>query len=232
MNHMTRYQARNPAGYMARYVAIAGMAAVPPCFGVALSTTGPAQPLPAVGAVPVGMQVADGVSGGSATLVPLMAADVPASQLSTVDASTPTSGGAVGKPLDDISFVARATESGRKEMNSARNALPQLTNPDLKRMAEMLVADHGSANAKLAKIAEQKMWPVPAPQAHDTPPAGTASHDFDSKWTAEMIAAHERSVALYSAQAQGGEDSDLRKYARETLPTIQHHLAELRRLQK
>ena len=39
-----------------------------------------------------------------------------------------------------------------------------------------------------------------------------------------MIAGHERSVALYRAQAQGGEDQDLRKYARDTLPTIEHHL--------
>ena len=217
---------------LTRCIVIAGFAAAPPSFGVALTTTGPAQNLPTLGATPVGMQVADTVTAGSATLVPLMAADLPASQASTVDASAPTGGGAVGKPIDDISFVARATESGRKEMNSARNALPQLTNPDLKRMAEKLVADHGNANAKLAKLAEQKMWPLPAPQSHQTPPAGTASPDFDSKWTAEMIAAHERSVALYSAQAQGGEDTDLRKDARETLPTIQHHLAELRRLQK
>jgi hypothetical protein len=47
-----------------------------------------------------------------------------------------------------------------------------------------------------------------------------------------MISAHERSLALYSAQAQGGEDQDLRRYARDTLPIIRHHLAELRRLQK
>ena len=211
---------------------VAGFAAAPPSFAVALPSTGPAQPPPVQGAAPVGMQVAESITAGSTALVPLMPAEPPASQVSTVDASTPTGGAVVGKPIDDISFVARATDSGQKEVNSARDALSQLTNPDLKRMAEMLATDHGDANAKLAKIAEQKMWPVPAPQAHETPPAGTASPDFDSKWTAEMIAAHERSVALYSAQAQGGEDTDLRKYAREVLPTIQHHLAELRRLQK
>ena len=47
-----------------------------------------------------------------------------------------------------------------------------------------------------------------------------------------MIAGHERSVALYRAQATSGEDKDLRKYASDTLPTIERHLAELRRLQK
>jgi putative membrane protein len=73
---------------------------------------------------------------------------------------------------------------------------------------------------------------MPSPQASAPPPSGTASSDFDAGWTAEMIAGHERSAALYRAQAQNGEDKDLRNYARETLPTIERHLAELRRLQK
>ena len=47
-----------------------------------------------------------------------------------------------------------------------------------------------------------------------------------------MIVGHERALALYRAQAQGGEDKELRKYARETLPTIEQHLDWLRSLQK
>jgi putative membrane protein len=117
-------------------------------------------------------------------------------------------------------------------VDAARDALPQLKKPELKRIAEMLVTDHGSANERLAKIAEAKGWPVPGPQAAGAPPSGTASGDFDAKWTADMIAGHERSLALYRAQAQAGEDKDLRKFARDTLPTIEHHLAELKSLQK
>ena len=208
------------------------LAGAAPAWSVSMRTTGPAEAMPDNGAIPVALPVAENLTAGSATLAPLMAADVPTNASSRADAGAQTGGGNVGKPIDDISFVARATESGRKEINSARVALPQLQNPDLKRMAEMLVNDHGNANTRLAKIADAKSWPVPPPPRHELPPAGTAVPDFDAKWTADMIAAHERSVALYSAQAQGGEDPELRKSARETLPTIQHHLAELRRLQK
>lgn len=170
---------------------------------------------------------------GSATLVPLMAADMQAAgRVINLDAPADTAGGAVGKPIDDVAFVKQATESGRKEVAAARDALPQLKNPELKRIAEMLVSDHSNANARLSKLAEAKGWPVPAPAAATPPASGTASSDFDTKWTADMIAGHERSVALYRAQAQGGEDKDLRKYASDTLPTIEHHLAELRSLQK
>ena len=208
---------------------IGGMA---PAFAVSLSSTINPQPVPPDNRDVAAPLAIESLSTGSATLVPLMAADVQATRATPVDEPATTTGTAVGKPVDAVTFVKRATESGRKEVAAARDALPQLKAPELKRIAEMLVQDHGSANARLSKIAETKGWPIPAPQSAAPPPAGTASGDFDQKWTAEMIAGHERSVALYRAQAQGGEDQDLRKYAHDTLPTIEHHLAELRRMQK
>jgi putative membrane protein len=200
-----------------------------PAWAVSLPAAGPAQPVP--DSTVTSLAPGENLTAGSASLVPLMAADMQANQTHTVDAPA-TGGSDVGKPIDDITFVRKASESGYKEVNSAKEALAQLQEPELKRIAEMLVNDHSGANARLSKIAETKHWPVPAQPVQGPPPSGTASADFDAKWTAEMIAGHERSVALYRAQAQAGEDADLRKYARDTLPTIERHLAELRRLQK
>jgi putative membrane protein len=202
-----------------------------PAWAVSLPAVDPAQP-PADSALTLeSLAPAESVMAGSASLVPLMAADMQAGKVETVDAPV-TGGSEIGKPIDDITFVRKATESGYKEVTSAKEALPQLQQPELKRVAEMLVNDHTGANARLAKIAEGKHWPVPPPAPQMAPPSGTATGDFDAKWTAEMIAGHERSVALYRAQAKSGEDQDLRKYARDTLPTIERHLAELKRLQK
>lgn len=202
-----------------------------PAWSVSLSTIGPAQPVPVAVESAVELNGASAISAGSTTLIPVMAADVQARTSNAVDA--PASGAVpVGKPIDDIQFVKQATESGRKEVIASQDALPQLKNPQLKQIAELLANDHASANERLSRIAEVKGWPVPAPSAPAAPPSGTASGDFDAKWTAEMIAGHERSVALYRAQAAGGEDKDLRKYARDTLPTIEKHLAQLRSLQK
>jgi putative membrane protein len=202
-----------------------------PAGAISLPAAGPAQPIPDASAIPASLAPGESLAAGSAVLVPLMAADMQAGQISNVDAPA-TGGSDVGKPIDDITFVRKATESGYKEVHSAREAIPQLQQPELKRIAEMLVADHSSANTRLAELAESKHWSLPAPPAAGPPPSGTAVINFDAKWTAEMIAGHERSVAMYRAQAQSGEDQDLRKYARETLPKIEHHLAELRRLQK
>lgn len=219
---------------LAACLALAGVAATP-AWAVSRSAMGPSQPLPDAGAAPASLAAVEpaleAFSPGSAALVPLSAAEVPAIPVSTLEASTP-GGTAAGKPIDDFHFVARASENGRSVENSARDALFQLQDPQLKRVAEKLARDRGDANRRLSKIAEDKMWPLPPDHRQDPPPAGSASLDFDARWIADMIAAQERSVALYSAQAQGGEDQDLRKYARDTLPTIQAHLAELRRLQK
>jgi putative membrane protein len=171
---------------------------------------------------------------GSASLVPLMAAEVQAnSAAASVHAVQAQPGDVpVGKPLDDLSFVRLATENGRKEASAARYALPQLTKPEFKRVAEMMFSDGNDASQRLFNLVEQKQWPVPGPRAEAAPAAGTASGDFDTAWTAEMIASQERSLALYRAQAATGEDKDLRNFARDTVPVIERHLNELKGLPK
>jgi putative membrane protein len=220
---------------LARGLSLGGLiiAAAAPTLAVSLPATGPdiVAPQPAPQMSPTQALVADGSTAGAAALIPVVATDAPANPISMVDA--PADGGATaGKPVDDIQFVRQATESGRNEAQSARDALPQLKKAELRQIAEMLASDHANANAKLARIAEAKGWPVPGPRAPAAQPTGTAAPDFDAKWTAEMIERHEKSVALYRAQVTGGEDKDLRKYASETLPTIERHLAQLRSLHK
>lgn len=212
-------------------VSIAGALATLPAWSVSLSTTNPPQPLPdaTANAAPLAMET---WASGSASLVPLMAADLPARRATGAESPATDTSGVVGKPVDDIGFVKQATESGRKELNAARDALPQLKNPRLRELAEMLVKDHGAANDRLSKLAESKGWPLPAPKTTAPASSGTSSTDFDARFTADMIAGHEKSLALYRAQASNGDDKDLRRFASETLPTIEHHLAELKSLQK
>jgi putative membrane protein len=215
-----------------QWTILAAMLASAPAWAVSLATTGPAQPVPDQGVATVALPIAENLASGSAALVPLMAADPQADEIFTIDTNAPGGGGDVGKPIDDISFLSLAANGGRVELGAARDALVQLTDPELKRVAEALARDHADTTARLEKIAQEKQWPMPAVQKREAPPAGTASADYDQAWIDETISAHERLAALYGAQAEGGEDQDLRRFARETLPTLRHHLAELRRLQK
>ena len=78
----------------------------------------PPQPLPEDAADAAAPLAIESWSTGSATLVPLMAADMQATP--TTPASTRRQHAParpVGKPIDDITFVKQATESGRKEVS-------------------------------------------------------------------------------------------------------------------
>src|SRR3982751_3017270 len=61
-------------------VVIGAMAALP-AGAVSLATTGPAQPLPDEGMATVSLPIAENLVAGSASLVPLMAAELPAQQI-------------------------------------------------------------------------------------------------------------------------------------------------------
>lgn len=225
----------SPLGRMVAGLVL-GAAFAAPCAAASRAELGPAHPQPRPvfdgATVSAPIVVAENLTPGSAALVPIvpiMAADVAAAQ----DVGHPPSDGEPVKTVDDLAFVARAAESSQLERNAASDALPRLRDLELKRLAATLITHHDDANARLSEIARAKGWPVPGLRG-DSPAvaAGTASGDFDARWSAEMIANHERTVALYRAQAQNGEDKDLRNYARETLPTLEQHLDWLRRSQK
>src|SRR5690242_7224449 len=109
---------------------LAGMASAP-ALAASLATTDPAESLPAEALASAAPMAIESWTSGSATLVPLMAADMQSTRMSAVDAPADAASGAVGKPIDDVAFVKQATESGRKEIAAARDALPQLKNPEL-----------------------------------------------------------------------------------------------------
>ena len=104
-----------------------------------------------------------------------MAVEMEANHAAAVDA--PAEGGG-GQTVDDIAFVRQATESSRKEIQSARDALLQLKNPELIRVAEMLVNDHSGANQRLSKIAEAKQWPLPARASANGATIGNREQQF------------------------------------------------------
>src|SRR3569832_2041043 len=127
--------------HLCRLSAVAGFGLLcgAPVWAGSLSTIGPAQPIPA-GVMPADsnateLTAAEISAAGSTTLEPLMAADVQARTDADTNVDAPAGGGApAGKPIDDTQFVRQATESGRKEIRAAQDALPQLKDPELKRI--------------------------------------------------------------------------------------------------
>jgi len=136
------------------------------------------------------------------------------------------------RTMADNDFLAKATEGGLKEVELGKLASQKASNADVKAFANRMVADHGKSNAELARIAGTT---VAKPAAEKlAPPAKltTASGaEFDRAYMAEMVMAHQNTVALFEKQLRDGQDEALKRFVTEKLPTVRDHLEKARALQ-
>lgn len=156
----------------------------------------------------------------------------------------------------DTGFVQKALKSGEEEVALSKMAAEKAQNGELKQFAQMLVSDHTAVNEQLRLLA-QRNGATPAPRDgtkrsgtdDKTSPPATApgaapsspkaeelakltGSEFDKKFLAIVVEGHEKSVELYSAEAETGKNPAVKKLAAETLPKIKEHLQQAKSLQQ
>ncbi|HXW09103.1 MAG TPA: DUF4142 domain-containing protein [Steroidobacteraceae bacterium] len=130
----------------------------------------------------------------------------------------------------DATFLRKALEGDRMEIASAQAALDQAQRTDTKNAARMILEDHRNSSQKLQSLASRKGWTLPSAASADADEAMTStsgSGSFDDRFLADQIRMHREAIALYRAQASAGSDPDLREFARDQLPHLEHHLEML-----
>jgi putative membrane protein len=132
----------------------------------------------------------------------------------------------------DQEFLAKATEGGLKEVELGKLASQKASNADVKAFAARMIDDHGKGNAELARIAGSSA-PKPAPEKLAPPTKLTTATgaDFDRAYMAEMVMAHQNTVAMYEKQLRDGQDEAIKKFVSEKLPTVKDHLEKARAVQ-
>jgi putative membrane protein len=120
-------------------------------------------------------------------------------------------------------------ELGRLASQKAQDA-------EVKSFAQMMVADHGKANAELQTVAAKKQVamptaPAPDQQATMSQLQGLSGAAFDKAYVDTMVAAHEKDVALFERQAASDADPDAKAFAAKTLPTLKKHLEAIKGIQ-
>jgi putative membrane protein len=158
-----------------------------------------------------------------------------ASQATTTQSSTQTStqAGTAGNALagQDATFLQRAMAMGRLEVVHAQAALDDAQRTDTKTAARTLLEDHQRAHQQLQQLASRKGWNVPAEaesaESDQARMASSAGNFDDDRFMAEQIRMHRDAISLYRAQASSGSDPDLRQFASDQLPHLEHHLEML-----
>jgi putative membrane protein len=134
----------------------------------------------------------------------------------------------------DRSFFEKAAKSGMKEVAVSQAALPNLTNPQVKNFAQMMVADHSGANTELMSLASTKGVLLPDTDKKDmklTDKWSKKVKDADEEYMEEMVSDHKDAVDLFE-KASKSDDAAIAAFAQKTLPTLQHHLTMAQDLKK
>ena len=133
------------------------------------------------------------------------------------------------KMKDDAAFAVAAADGGQLEVDLGKLAVEKGSNKKVKAFGAMMVKDHSKANKELKAIAGMKNIKLPDAlsdkcQKMKDDLSAKSGADFDKAYTDAMVSDHKTDIDDFKSEANSGKDSVLTKFARTTLPILEHHL--------
>ena len=130
---------------------------------------------------------------------------------------------------DDRSFIQQAAQGGMAEVEMGQLAEQRAQSAKVKAFGQRMVRDHSQADRKLDAIASSKGVTLPAgldakAQAQYDRLQKLSGADFDREYMAAMVADHQKDIGDFRQEAGSAKDSDVRDFAKATLPTLEAHL--------
>lgn len=128
-------------------------------------------------------------------------------------------------------FVKKAAVSNKFEIGSSELAVERAQSEAVRSFAEHMIEDHKKAGNKLHDAVKESGTQVSVPEGLDRKHADmmkelgeVSDEEFDRKYVEMQAQAHEDAVRLFESFAENGSDEGaLRKFARNTLPTLREH---------
>jgi putative membrane protein len=171
----------------------------------------------------------------SLSLAALAAALIPAAARAQVAAprTSPTQEGGITRITATQSAgsdeLFAASSGGLAEVNVSKIGLERATDPELKRFSQQMVQDHTQMNQELVNLVAQK-W-IRVPQVIDARAqfcaeslAGLSGAEFDKCYAKAQLVIHMDAVAIFKAEAERGQDPQMKALAAKALPRIKEHL--------
>jgi putative membrane protein len=130
---------------------------------------------------------------------------------------------------DDRSFLEKAAVGGKSEVELGQLALEKAQSDDVKQFAQRMVTDHSQANSQLMGLADKMSLTMPTAldrenQSKKDKLAKLSGGKFDKEYMDEMVKDHQKDVDEFQKASQNANNSDVKTFASQTLPTLQQHL--------
>jgi putative membrane protein len=131
--------------------------------------------------------------------------------------------------FNDALFARAAAAGGLAELATSQLALSRSQDEEVRKFAQQMIADHTQVNAQLAQAVANKGIGLPLTldvkdQAASSALASLQGAAFDREYVKNQVGAHIMAVSLFQAEAQFGQDSQIKGLAAAALPKLQHHL--------
>jgi putative membrane protein len=131
-------------------------------------------------------------------------------------------------------FIKSAIQGNYAEVDVGNLAQEKSTNDAVKQYGAMLVRDHGQANEKAKQVASQLNVSPPTgasvtQKANYLRLKALSGATFDRAFVRDMVKDHQADIKMYRNEARKQDPAG--NLAKETLPTLQHHLEVAQQLQ-
>ena len=129
----------------------------------------------------------------------------------------------------DQEFAVFAAQSGMLEVKLGELAQQKGSSSAVKKLGDHMVTDHAKANKELKDLAGKKGISLPTSldakhhEKYDML-AGKSGAEFDKAYSKCMVKDHKKAVSKFDAEANKGDDPDLKAWAAKTKPSLEHHL--------
>ncbi|MBP2308176.1 DUF4142 domain-containing protein [Azospirillum melinis] len=135
----------------------------------------------------------------------------------------------------DMTFAEKAAISDMFEIQAGKLAQDQAKEQGVKQFGSHMVADHTKTSDAMKTMAREKSMTLPTKldsehQQKLDKLRGLKGDQFDSAYLQGQMDAHQTAVTLFRQQAENGKDADLRRFAEQSLPTLEQHLRQVRDL--
>ena len=134
-------------------------------------------------------------------------------------------------------FVHKAAMSDMYEVQAGKLAAEKGQSDAVKQFGQQMVDAHTKTTEELTGIVKTKNIKVDPPTKLDAKHQkliddlnSATADNFDKAYAKQQVDGHQEAVDLFKKYAARGDNPDVKQFAEKTLPTIQHHLDEAKKL--
>jgi putative membrane protein len=134
-------------------------------------------------------------------------------------------------------FLKAAAIGDAFEIQMGQLAQQNGSSEQVKDFAKRMVKDHSQNDDQLKGVAQTLHIALPTEldakhKAQKDELAGKQGSAFDKDYARLMVQDHEKTVAIFKKEAAGAHDPTIKKYAQGSLPVLESHLADAKKMAK